>query len=249
MQPPSPTGSFTFSSLFTDLPGVANTGTPPRQLPARAGAAVLHRPAAGRDSQPRPFPGVLHPGRLARARAVDGQCRSALHAELSLDRGERPERGLQSRHPAPRVPGPRRPSTRRPPAAHRQLRPAARHRQPHHRQDRGANRLRPRVDRTGRDHHTVHDAVVSLPADRLAADARQRRPGLRAGDGPERRTAAADANRRHRTGRASRSIAILDRVTCSNGTCPCSARSRPMSRSRSPTSDRRSPTSASPIPI
>jgi hypothetical protein len=28
IQPPSPTGSFTFSSLFTDLPGVVNTGTP-----------------------------------------------------------------------------------------------------------------------------------------------------------------------------------------------------------------------------
>jgi hypothetical protein len=28
LQPPSPTGSFTFSNLFTDLPGVANTGTP-----------------------------------------------------------------------------------------------------------------------------------------------------------------------------------------------------------------------------
>lgn len=28
IQPPSPTGSFTFSSLFTDLPGTPNTGTP-----------------------------------------------------------------------------------------------------------------------------------------------------------------------------------------------------------------------------
>ncbi len=28
IQPPSPTGSFTFSNIFTDLPGVANTGTP-----------------------------------------------------------------------------------------------------------------------------------------------------------------------------------------------------------------------------
>jgi hypothetical protein len=28
VQPPSPTGSFTFSSLFTDQPGTANTGTP-----------------------------------------------------------------------------------------------------------------------------------------------------------------------------------------------------------------------------
>ena len=64
IQPPSPTGSFTFSNLFTDLPGVANTGTPLRELPARSGAAVLDRPAAGADSEPRAFPGVLHPGRL-----------------------------------------------------------------------------------------------------------------------------------------------------------------------------------------
>ena len=28
IQPPSPTGSFTFSNLFTDLPGTVNTGTP-----------------------------------------------------------------------------------------------------------------------------------------------------------------------------------------------------------------------------
>ncbi len=28
LQPPSPTGAFTFSNLFTDLPGAANTGTP-----------------------------------------------------------------------------------------------------------------------------------------------------------------------------------------------------------------------------
>jgi Carboxypeptidase regulatory-like domain len=28
LQPPSPTGSFTFSNLFSDLPGTANTGTP-----------------------------------------------------------------------------------------------------------------------------------------------------------------------------------------------------------------------------
>jgi hypothetical protein len=28
LQPPSPTGTFTFSNLFTDLPGTANTGTP-----------------------------------------------------------------------------------------------------------------------------------------------------------------------------------------------------------------------------
>ena len=58
-----------------------------RQLPARTGAAVLDRPAAGRDQEPRAFPGVLRPGRLADLRPADGERRSALHAELPLNRG------------------------------------------------------------------------------------------------------------------------------------------------------------------
>ncbi len=84
-----------------------------RQLPARPGAAVLDRSAAGGDSQPRALPGVLHPGRLAAVRSRDGQRRPALHAELSVDRGERPGRGLQPRDPAARVSRPGRPAARR----------------------------------------------------------------------------------------------------------------------------------------
>ena len=56
LQPPSPTGSFTFSNLFTDMAGVANYGLAVRELSAWPGAAVLHRPAGGGDSQPRILP-------------------------------------------------------------------------------------------------------------------------------------------------------------------------------------------------
>ena len=55
VQPPSPTGSFTFSNLFTDLPGTANTGTPFASF-SSAGIAVLDRSAAG-DSESRALPG------------------------------------------------------------------------------------------------------------------------------------------------------------------------------------------------
>ena len=75
VQPPSPTGSFTFSNLFSDLPGTAEHRHAARQLPARPGAAVLDRPAAGRDPQSRALPGVLRPGRLAGLRSPDGQRR------------------------------------------------------------------------------------------------------------------------------------------------------------------------------
>ena len=70
IQPPSPTGSFTFSNLFTDLPGTANTGTPFASFLLGPGAAVLDRPAAGADPQPRALPGVLRPGRLAARRTA-----------------------------------------------------------------------------------------------------------------------------------------------------------------------------------
>ena len=42
-------------------------------------------------------------------------------------------------------------------------------------QDGGSRRLRPRLDRDGGHHDAVHDAGVSVPADRLAAHARQPR--------------------------------------------------------------------------
>ena len=56
------------------------------------------------------------------------------------------------------------------------------------------HRLRPGLDRDGRHHHAVHDAGLSVPADRLAADARQHRPGVHAGRRPDGRADSADAD-------------------------------------------------------
>ena len=97
VQPPSPTGSFTFSNLFTDLPGVANTGTPLASFLLGQVQQFSIDLQQGRSGTAR-TPGVLRPGRLAGVRPPHGQCRRALHAELPLDRGEQPGRGLQPRH-------------------------------------------------------------------------------------------------------------------------------------------------------
>ncbi len=94
------------------------------QLPARPGAAVLDRPPAAGDPQPRPYPGVLRPGRLAPEQPVDPQRRAPLHAELSVDRGRRPGGGVRPRYPAARVPRPGRPAARRAATPQAELRTA-----------------------------------------------------------------------------------------------------------------------------
>ena len=163
-------------------PGNAEHGHAARELPARAGAAVLDRPSAGGDPQSRALPGVLRPGRLAAVRSPDGQRRRPLHAELPVHRREQPGGRLQSGDAAARVPRPRRPAARRPAAAQAELRPAARDRRTHHRQDRRARRLRAGLDRDGGHHDAVHDAGLSVPPDRVAADAGQHHPGVHAGE-------------------------------------------------------------------
>ncbi len=55
-----------------------------RQLSARPGAAVLDRPSAGRDSQPRVVRGGIRPGRLAALGSPGGERRPALHPELPV---------------------------------------------------------------------------------------------------------------------------------------------------------------------
>ncbi len=74
-----------------------------RKLPARPGAAVLHRPAARTDSGAGPLPGVLHPGRLEGVQPSDHQSGPAVHAEFSLDGNQRSDRRLQSPDPAARL--------------------------------------------------------------------------------------------------------------------------------------------------
>ena len=105
IQPPSPTGSFTFNALRQRPAGYGQHGHAARELPARPGPDVLDRPAAGADPGARALPGVLHPGRLEGLRPADDQPRPALHAELPVDGDQRPDGGLQPADAAARVSG------------------------------------------------------------------------------------------------------------------------------------------------
>ena len=67
-------------------------------------------------------------------------------------------------------------------AAQAELRPTAGDGRTRHRQDRGARRVRGGLDRDGGHHDAVHDAGLSVPSDRVAADARQHHAGLHAGE-------------------------------------------------------------------
>ena len=60
------------------------------------------------------------------------------------------------------------------------------------------------LDRDGGDHYAIHDAGVSIPADRVAAHARQHRTGVHPRRRPERRADSADAGRRSWTRRVCR---------------------------------------------
>ena len=142
------------------------------QFPARTGAAVLDRSAAGRDPQPRTFPGVLRPGRLAAIELADGQRRSSIYAELPLDRDQRSGGCLQSRNQAARLPRTRRQPANGARTAQGQFRPATRHCRARHRQDGRPYRLCACLDRAGRHHDAFHHAGLSIPADRVATHAR-----------------------------------------------------------------------------
>ena len=105
VQPPSPTGSFSFSSLFTDLPGVANTGNPLASFllgQVQQFSIDLQQDEIRNRAHIQEY---LRPGRLAALPPDHRQRWRALHAELPVGRGERPGRGLQRRDPATGVPG------------------------------------------------------------------------------------------------------------------------------------------------
>ena len=202
IQPPSPTGSFTFSNLFTDLPGVREHRDAVRELPPGAGAAVLDRSPGGSDSEPRAFRGVLRPGRLAAVEPHHAERRPALHAELPLlpkktTRWPRStwRRGSSSTWDATAI----RASHAQAPQG--QFRSALRAGWTGHRQDGGSHRLRHRVDRDGGHYHAVHHAGVSLPPDRQPAHAGQHRAGVYAGQRADGGADSADTERRPRTRR------------------------------------------------
>ena len=66
---------------------------------------------------------------------------------------------------------------------------------------RRANWLWIDLDRAGRDHDAVHDAGLSVRADRQPAHARQHRPGVHVRQRPHRRADSVDPDGRSRTGR------------------------------------------------
>ncbi len=80
-------------------------GDAAREFSAGAGPDVLHRPAAVADPGTRAVPGVLHPGRLESLRPADDQSWIALHAEFSIHRDQRPDRGVQPADAAAGYPG------------------------------------------------------------------------------------------------------------------------------------------------
>ena len=62
VQPPSPTGSFAFSTVGSDLTRGGEHRQRVCELPARTGADICHRPTADGYSGTRALSGVLHPG-------------------------------------------------------------------------------------------------------------------------------------------------------------------------------------------
>ena len=133
IQPPSPTGSFAFNAIGSDLPGTANTGTPLASFLLGQVQTFSIDLQQDPDSGAGQLPGVLRPGRLAGVEPVHDQPRPSLHAQLPVNRNQRPDGGLQSRHAAARIP--RRPAGAA--AQEEQLRPPARAGLPRDRQDAG----------------------------------------------------------------------------------------------------------------
>ena len=171
-----------------------------RELPAGTGADLRHRPPADGYSGTRTLSGVLHPGRLESIRPPHDQPGAAIHAEFSINGDQRPDRRLQSADTAARVSGHGSGAA----AQEKQLRPALWRRLPRDGQDHRQLGVRARLDRDGGDHDAVHDAELSVPAGRVAANARQHRTGVRAGEGTDRHASRPDANRRPRTRRVHR---------------------------------------------
>jgi hypothetical protein len=200
IQPPWPTGSFVFSTVGSDLPGDREHRQRVCELPARTGADLCHRPPADGYSGTRALSGVLLPGRLEGVRAPHDQRGVAIHAQFPVHGDQRSNRGIQCRDAATRLSG----YGAGPAAQEGQLRPAHWRRLPPDGQDHRQLGVREGLDRDGGNHDAFHDAELSVPAGRVAANARQHRTGLRAGEGTDRHTSRSDANRRSRTRRVRR---------------------------------------------
>ena len=184
VQPPSPTGSFTFSNLFTRP--ARRRRTPAR----RSRASCSARCSSSRSICSRTRSATARTSRSTSSRTT-GACRIA----LTVNAGVRYTLNFPSTEENDQVGGlqPRDRSSSNISAA-----TASRARRAQlHKINFGprlgivgrvtdktvvARRLRDGLDRDGRHHDAVHDAGVSVPADRVAADARQHHAGVRAGE-------------------------------------------------------------------
>ncbi len=171
IQPPSPTGSFTFNAIGSDQPGSTNTGTPFASF--LLGQVQLFSIDLQQDQiQERAhFQEYFVQDDWKVASSPDAHAGPALHAELSVaPRSTARPRSSTWRRSVLDYPGtdPVRPLKKdnfgpRFGATYRLTDRHGRQR-----------RLRARLDRDGGHHDAVHDADVPVPADRVAARARQR---------------------------------------------------------------------------
>ncbi len=158
IQPPWPTGQFVFTTVGSDLPGVANTGN------ALASFLLGQVQTFAIDLQQtdysgaRTLSGVLHPGRLEGIRAPDAQSRASIHAEFPIHGDQRPDCRVQSADKAARISRYRSGTA----AQEEQLRSTLWRRLSTDGQNHHQFGLREGLDRDGGDYHALHDAQLSI---------------------------------------------------------------------------------------
>ena len=205
-------------AIGSDLPGVANTGTPLASFllgQVQTFSIDLQQAQIQERAHFQEY-FIQDDWKVSDRLTINPGLRYTLN--FPVDRDQRPDRRLQPADAAARVSG----HESRAPAEEEQLRAAPRRRLPAHRQDDPQRRIRPGLDRDGGHHDAVHDADLSVPADRLAARARHdlaRRSCCRTGRASRR----SRRRRRPVSARAcSRSTARSGPATCSSGTSRCS---------------------------
>ena len=219
IQPPSPTGSFTFSNLFgSDLPGVANTGTP------LASFLLGQVQTFSIDLQQAPIQERAHfqeyfiqdDWKVSDRLTINPGLRYTLNFPSTEINGQTAVFNLQTQQLEYPGTNPVRPLKKnnfgpRLGAVYRLTDKTIL-----------SSGIRPGLDRDGGHHDAVHDADVSVPADGLAARARQHHAGVRAAERAERRADRAHADGGSRPGRVRGRRHAGVRLRASSGTCRCS---------------------------